>query len=145
MTAWTAALPGSVRLALALLLVILLPAGFVGLCAFALKQAVSAARFAPFLNIFTVGLTLCLLVLLALRHSLIVLVWCLVAAAVLALVPLALDYAVRRGNNLHVPSPLPLPIRVAAVLFVPVFFLWLNYVEDTLHVALPHIYVLPPR
>ena len=75
----------------------------------------------------------------------IVLVWCLVAAAVLALVPLALDYAVRHRNGLHAPSPLPLLIRVAAVLFVPVFFLWLNFVEDTLHVALPRIYVLPPR
>ena len=145
MTTWIAALPGSVRLALALLLVLLLPAGFAGLCAFALRQAVFSARLASFLNIFTVGLTFCLLVLLALRHSPIVLVWCLVAAAVLTLVPLALDYAVRHGNGLHAPSPLPLLIRVAVVLFVPVFFLWLNFVEDTLHVALPRIYIFPPR
>ena len=142
MTAWIAVLPGSVRLALALLLILLLPAGFVGLCAFALKQAVSAARLVSFLNIFTVGLTFCLLALLALRHSPIVLVWCLVAAAVLALVPLALDYAVRHGKGRRMP--LPLLIRVSTVLFVPVFFLWLNFVEETLHVALPRIYIFRP-
>ena len=76
---------------------------------------------ASFLNIFTVELTFCLLV------------------------PLALDSAVRHRNSLHAPSPLPPLIRVAAVLFVPVFFLWLNFVEDALHVALPRIYILPPR
>ncbi len=142
MTAWIAVLPGSTRLALALLLVLLLPSGFVGLCAFALRQARSATRFASFLNIFTFCVTFCLLVLLALSHSLVLLAWCLAAAAVLALVPLTLDYAVRRGNSRRMP--LPLLIRVSTVLFVPVFFLWLNFVEETLHVALPRIYIFRP-
>lgn len=141
MTAWIALLPGPLRLALALLLVLLLPAGFVGLCILALRQA-GAARFASSLNLFTIGLTFLLLVLLALRHSPTVLAWCLGAAAVLVLVPLALNHAVRRGGA---SPPLPLPIQVASVLFVPVFFLWLNFVEETLHISLPRIYILPPR
>ena len=143
MTAEIASLPGFLRLALALLLVLLLPAGFMGLCLLGLRQA-GTVRLASFLNIFTAGLTFLLLVVLALRHSPAVLAWCLAAAAVLALVPLALDHVVRRGSASS-SSPLPLPIRVAAILFVPLFFLWLSFVEDTLHVSLPRIYILPPR
>jgi hypothetical protein len=73
-----------------------------------------------------------------------VLAWCLAAAAFLMLVPLALNHAVRQ-RGVSASSPLPLLIQVAAVLFVPVFFLWLSFVEDTLHVSLPRIYIFPPR
>ncbi len=144
--AWVLTLPGPVRLASAFLLILLLPAGVFGACALALRPVVSATRYAPLLNLLAVGLTLGLLVLLALRRSPALLAWCLGGAAFLSVVPLALDWAIRRGAaGPGAPSPLPLPIRVVTVLFVPLFFLWVGFAEEAMHVTLPHIYVLPTR
>jgi len=149
--AWVATLPEPVRLAGAFLLLLLLPAVFLGGCALALRQAASAPRLAALVNALAAGLTFCLLALLALRHSPAALAWSLAAAAVLSLVPLALDQVVRRGQiarhgaGTQTASPLPLPIRVALVLFVPLFFLWVGFVEETMRVTLPPVHFFPAR
>ena len=143
---WVLALPESVRLAFAFLLILLLPAGVFGACAFALRPAVSATRTGSLLPLLVAGLTLGLMVVLALRRSPATLLWCLLGAAVLSVVPLMLDHLVRRGAaGRGAPSPLPLTVRVITVLFVPLFFLWLGFVEETLHVTLPHVYFFPTR
>lgn len=142
-TSVLAALPVPARLAGAFVLILLLPAGFLGLCALAMKRAASGARFAQLLPLLTLGLTFLLLVVFALRRSPETLAWCLAAAAALSVVPLALDQVVRRGAaGKQAPSPLPLPVRAAVVLFVPLFFLWLGFVEEIMHVTLPHVYIL---
>ncbi len=145
MTAWVITLPGPVRLVAAFLLILLLPAGFLGVCALAVRQAASGARHAPLVSALAAGLTLCLLVLLALRQSLAALAWSLAAAAALSAVPLALDRVARRGAGPHAPSVLPLAIRLAIALFVPLFFLWVGFVEETMRVTLPRIYLFPTR
>lgn len=142
---WIISLPGPVRLAAAFLLILLLPAGFLGLCALAVRQAASAARSAPLMSALAAGVTLCLLVVLALRHSPEALAWSLAAAAALSAVPFALDRVARRGAAPHAPSPLPLAVRLATALFVPLFFLWVGFVEETMQVTLPHIYFFPTR
>lgn len=134
-------LPNPVRLVLAFFLLLLLPAGFLALCAPAVRLARAGARHRALLNGLAVGPPLCLLVWLALRQSGVALAWSLAAAAALSLVPVGLDALVRRRGG-RVP-PVPTPVRLAVALFVPLFFLWAGLMEEVLRVHLPHVYVLP--
>lgn len=110
--AWIISLPGPVRLAVAFLLILLLPVGFLGLCALAVRQAAGAARSAPLTSALAAGVTLCLLIALALRRSPETLAWSLAAALALSAVPFALDRVERRGAAPHAPSLLPLAWRL---------------------------------
>ncbi|WP_223648957.1 hypothetical protein [Hymenobacter psoromatis] len=131
--------PEKVRLTVALLLLLALPCGFIGLCALALRPPQATARFTPLLRLLVVGLTVGLLVFLALRQSPVVLIWCLVVAAVFTLVPLMLHWLAWRGKSPQSPMPVP-PIFLPAIgALVPLFFLWANFLEEILHISFPAV------
>lgn len=141
---WILSLPEPVRLTLAFFLTLLLPAGFLALCAPAVRLPQTRAHPGTVINGLTVGLPLCLLIWLALRQSLSALVWSFAAAAALSLVPVALDRIVRQRGGQSLPS-LSAPVRLSIALFVPLFFLYAGLVEGLLRVQFPHVYALPGR
>lgn len=131
--------PEKLRLAVALVLLLGLPGGFIGLCALALRPPQAAARFTQLLRLLVAGLTVGLLVFLALRQSPAVLTWCLVVAAVFTLVPLGLHWLAWRGKSPRSPMPVP-PVFLPAIgALVPLFFLWANFLEETMHISFPAV------
>jgi len=144
MMIWILSLPEPVRLTLAFFLTLLLPAGFFGLCAPAVRPPQTRAHPGTLISGLTVGLPLCLLIWLALRQSLSALVWSLAAAAALSLLPVVLDRIIRQRGGQSLP-PLSAPVRLAIAFFVPLFFLYAGLVEGLLRVQFPHVYALPGR
>ncbi|MGI4791474.1 MAG: hypothetical protein ACRYFS_21815 [Janthinobacterium lividum] len=141
MMTWMLSLPEPVRLGLAYVFVLLLPAAFLALCAPVVRRnppPPSGVR-GRLLNGTIVGLPLCLVVWLALRISPAVLAGCLIAAAVFLLIPVVLNSFVSRRTGQKLPA-LPLSVRLAVALIVPLFFLCADVVASLLRVHFPHIF-----